>query len=174
LAESGPNPLKRPLPDGIVTEVVNSELKSYDYWAARENGDFYCFESLMEDTDAHERMDFDSRIERLTEALLYCQRLYQALGVDENTIVTVHSRLGGLRDRAIRASNRGRGPRRPRVCTVDEMESEISSPIGEVSAHLASHVKALLAKTFMLFDYFELPDADYDNIVERFRSTHLR
>ncbi len=50
----------RPYKDGIKAEVsiAEGDRKSFDYWAARSNGDFYLLQSLFEDTP---RLEWESR-----------------------------------------------------------------------------------------------------------------
>jgi len=74
----------RPFEDGIRAEVAIldrslSGRPSYDYWALRSNGDFYLLQSLFEDQRAENKIFFNTRIVRVTEALLFAANLYEHL-----------------------------------------------------------------------------------------------
>jgi hypothetical protein len=69
----------RPTEEGIVAEISSalgelSDKKSYDYWTARNNGDFYLLQGLFEDSRAEMAIFADTRIVRITEQLLPCPR----------------------------------------------------------------------------------------------------
>jgi hypothetical protein len=73
----------RPYKDGIRAEVsiAEGDRTSFDYWAARSNGDFYLLQSLFEDTRKSNQIFFDTRVVRVTESLMFLQSLYNKLGV---------------------------------------------------------------------------------------------
>src|SRR5258708_1537938 len=63
----------RPYKDGIKAEIsiAEGDRKSFDYWAARSNGDFYLLQSLFEDSRKPNQIFFDTRVVRVTESLMF-------------------------------------------------------------------------------------------------------
>src|SRR5207249_6676973 len=57
--------------DGIIAQIRTDTKQSYDYWSIRRNGDFYFVGSLFEDERRPGFVFFNTRIVRVTEALLY-------------------------------------------------------------------------------------------------------
>ena len=55
-----------------------------------------------------------------------------------------------------------------RRCIEDEIVSEISTSLQDVEAKIVVLVKQLLVPVFMLFDFFELPDDVYEELVNKF------
>ena len=47
-------------------------------------------------------------------------------------------------------------------------ESELLTTVGELNLRLVDNVKALLAPVFVLFDFAEIADSVWTDIVERF------
>jgi len=71
----------KPVADGIIAEVSLPEGKSsskpsYDFWALRNNGDFYLLQSLFEDERGSQKLFVDTRTVRVTESLMFCANLY--------------------------------------------------------------------------------------------------
>ena len=159
----------RPRSDGIVTEVHvdrgSSDLR-YDYWALRRNGDFFLRKSLFEDRQDPTAIFFNTRIVRNAELLMYALRLYDRLGVDRSTGFGLVLRYGGLAGRALRALNRP--SLSPRTCTEDEITTNFNGSLQEVEGDLTEVVKKLTAPMLALFDFFELGDSLYREIVEAY------
>ena len=159
----------RPRSDGIVTEVhVGSGAPDthYDYWALRRNGDFLLRKSLFEDQQDPTAIFFDTRIVRNTELLMYALRLYDRLGVDRSTGFVVELRYGGLSGRVLRGINRPLI--RPRTCIEDESKTSFNGSLQEVEGNLTEVVKELTAPMLSLFDFFEVNDLVYQEIVESY------
>ena len=159
----------RPRSDGIVTEVhvgSGSPDQHYDYWALRRNGDFFLRKSLFEDQQDPTAIFFNTRIVRNTELLMYALRLYDRLGVDRSTGFEVELRYGGLSGRFLRGINRP--SIRPYACTEDEIRTSFSGSLQQVEGSLTEIVKELTAPMLALFDFFELNDAIYREIVESY------
>lgn len=158
----------RPRADGIVAEIV-SDHPSYDYWALRKDGDFYLLKSLFEDKREPRYIFFNTRIVRVTEALLYCARLYLRLGVPSTAVVNISIRHGGLKGRTLTASSPSRSLDYDRTTSEDEVYSdEISVPLSGIESDLVSLVKRAVQPLFMVFDFFELDDTVYEDIVNKF------
>ncbi len=164
----------QPRPDGIVTEVnlvSESSNSHYDYWALRRNGDFYLRKSLFEDQRDKDAIFFDTRILRYTELLMYGLRLYDRLGIDRSTRFTLELRYGGLNGRVLRGATR---PIRSRACTTDdEITTSYSGSLQEVEGDLTNVVKELTAPMLALFDYFELNNSIYQQLVGAYAEGHI-
>ena len=103
----------QPRNDGIATQAVvnhadNYNYLTYDFWYLRKNGDFYLLKDLFENSRNSGSIFVDTRIIRITEALLYCARLYEKLGVSGSVEVNIGISHGGLQDRVMRAANPAR------------------------------------------------------------------
>lgn len=158
----------RPVGDGIFAEIRAGYKDSYDYWAARCDGQFYWRGSLFEDTRQKGEIFFDTRIVRVAEVLRFCSRLYDALGYDRKRVVTIHIRHAGLKGRTITAANFNRlvRPRAPSL--VDESEVTFTVRLEQIDDDLVGLVKRTLAPVFSLFDFLEIGDAVYSDIVTKF------
>ena len=161
----------RPRSDGIVTEVSLSDDSPdphYDYWALRRNGDFYLRKSLFEDQRDPTAIFFNTRIVRNTELLLYALRLYDKLGIDPSTGFELELRYGGLSGRVLRSSTPNRIMTGPHTCSEDQITTSYNGSLQEVEGGLTEVVKQLTAPMLALFDFFELNDSIYRQIVEAY------
>ena len=157
----------RPRADGIAAEITTED--SYDYWALRRNGDFYLFQTLSEDRSRRRgTILFDIRIMRVTETLLYCLRLYSHLGVSATDPVNIGIRHGLLRGRILGASGSRYMVREGPSTTEKEVYSEIHVSQSRIESDLVELVKALTKELFVLFDFFEVSDAVYSELVNNF------
>jgi hypothetical protein len=173
-----PDSRPRPRADGIVSEIsirgrqMLSRIKnSYDYWTLRKNGDFYLLKNLFEDdsgTTPGTALYFNSRIVRVTEALLHCARLYSNLGVQPTSQVEVAIRHGGLRGRRLASSASDRIMFRNPATEEDELEILHQFRLYEIESRLVEFVKIFTSPLFMLFDFYEFADEVYNNIVNQF------
>jgi hypothetical protein len=160
----------RPTDDGIVANISAREHSSHDYWALRRNGDFFLLQSLFEDyrDPSQNTLYFDTRIVRVTEALLYCARLYSRLGVLNTTIVHIGIAHSGLKGRTVRSAN----PRYPffgnHSTTQDSFRSEISTALIDIESQLVELVKEFIQPLFMIFDYLEVDHSVYSTMVTNF------
>lgn len=161
----------RPRSDGIVTEVnqaSESPDSMYDYWALRRNGDYYLRKSLFEDMQDATAIFFDTRIVRNTELLMYALRLYDRLGIDPATRFELELRYGGLNGRVLRSSSRDRYMSGLHTCSEDESKTGYNGSLQDVEGRLTEVVKQLTAPMLALFDFFELADSTYQQIVEAY------
>jgi hypothetical protein len=156
-----------PRADGVVAEVRSLTKDSYDYWAIRRNGDLYSASSLFEDKRQPGALYFNTRIVRATETLLYCLRLYSALGVDRSTVLNVRFGFGGLRNRVLISSNPNRSLSLERKSVEDRIETDVAGTLDDIEAHLVDKVVDAIAPVFRLFEFFELPRPVYEDIVEK-------
>lgn len=164
------NPEGRPRPrtDGIVAEIASAGDVSYDYWALRRDGTFYLLQSLTEDRlqVSPNSIAIDVRIPRITEALLYCARLYGRLRIPGTAGVAFGIRHAGLRNRALRVF-RGDMLRTPSTAE-DEVDQEVHVHLDKIEGDLVGLVKSLARPLLMVFDFFEAPDDYYDRTVNEF------
>jgi len=167
----------RPVTDGIVAEIAVPErslsgVPSYDYWAARMNGDFYLLQSLFEDERVKDAIFFDTRIVRVTEALLFVAGLYSHLGLAGQSRATVRIAHQGLQGRALRSAGGNRHVW-PRQTTAQRSEAQVSDTITGLRENIVDHVTQILDPVFMLFDFAEFNRAVYIDIVTKFAAGHV-
>lgn len=161
----------QPRSDGIVAEVNLAGDPAdyrYDYWALRRNGDFFLRKSLFEDRHDATAIFFNTRIVRNTEVLLYALRLYDRLGIDRSTRLVLELRYGGLNGRVLRSATPNRSLSLGYTCAEDEITTTYDGSLQEVEGNLVEVVKQLTAPMFGLFDFFELGDSVYREIVDAF------
>jgi CobQ/CobB/MinD/ParA nucleotide binding domain len=163
----------RPAADGIYAEVANPD-GSYDYWCLRQDGDFFLLRSLFEDERGENVIFFDIRIIQVTEALLYCKRLYERLEVSPRAEVRVVIEHSGLAGRSLASADRGR-LRQPRGPTeVDRSRASTECVLGRIESDLLELVKHFVEPLFEIFDIeLHLQDLVYQGLIEKFRSGHL-
>ena len=166
----------RPYKDGIKAEIsiAEGDRTSFDYWAARSNGDFYLLQSLFEDSRKANQIFFDTRIVRVTESLMFIESLYKKLGVPPEARVGIQITHRGLRGRELNSasSNRhffSRGPAKE-----DESTSEITTILGTMGETRVDDVRKILEPMFMLFDFMQFNSAVYDDIVRNFERGIVR
>ncbi len=159
----------RPHPsvDGITAEV-DVAGQSYDFWSFRTDGDYYLLKSLFEDQRVPNSLFADTRIVRVTEALLFCARLYAQMDVDPAKVVHIAVRHGGLKGRTLQTANPVRHLSLPRTTMESEVGTEMSVMLGEVDSRLVEHVKRICGPLFMVFDFLELGDPVYEDLVGNF------
>lgn len=160
----------KPVSDGIVAEIATPESewgKTYDYWALRSDVSFFLLQSLFEDTRGTQLAFFDTRIVRITEALLYLARLYNQLKIDLVTPVHITVEHGGLTDRTLKAAG-NRLMFTKRKSSQDKVKTEIDTTVGELESRLVDHVEAIAKNLFVIFDYFEIDRKNLEEIVTNF------
>lgn len=164
----------RPTSDGIVAEIAISNdgmnRTSYDYWKLFRDGRFYTMLSLFEDERVPDRLWFDTRINRITEALLFLARLYRRLDAGDTDEVAVRVRHGGLSGRVLGAANPHRVMHGGRVTSEDEVEADIVATLSDLELNLTDYVKQIVQPLFVVFDFFEISDQILGEIVDSFVS----
>lgn len=159
----------RPYGDGVRAEIaINSERLSYDYWAIAMNGDFYLLQSLFEDQRKKNEIFFNTRIVRITEALLFAANLYENLGAPKQTPLNIRVTHRGLNGRLLTSSSPNRALSSASTTRESESQVEIRTTLDELRPKLSSHVQKIASPLFMLFDFTTLADAIYADIVRRF------
>lgn len=158
----------RPMRDGIVNTVIR-EGRSYDFWTLRQDGSFYLLQTLFEDSQGANELFFNTRIVRTTEMLMYLARLYEGLNVPENTTANFILRHVGLAGRRISATSNRLMLHSPGPASEEEIESTITIDLSTFDESLSQHVQDLLNPVFMIFDFFQLGQEMYDQIVTDFK-----
>jgi len=157
----------KPRTDGIVAEIENKDTNQYDYWSLRKNGMFYLLKSLFEDMRKPCCIFFDTRIVRITEALLYSVRLYSGLNVPPNSRILIGIRHGGLRERHLGVVGR-------RILSdnykseENEVYTEIETTFEKIEANLVDYVQEFTQPLFAIFDFFQLDRKKIKKIVTNF------
>jgi hypothetical protein len=162
----------RPFENGIRAEVTITEhglsgTPSYDYWALRSSGDFYLLQSLFEDQRAENKIFFNTRIVRVTEALLFAANLYNNLGAAPEARLSVRVTHRGLKGRELTSSSLNRDIL-PGTANEHQSQTEIVVELGRIRETLVDDVQRLTAPMFMLFDFKEFSLQVYTDIVRRF------
>lgn len=167
----------RPYGDGIRAEVSIKEeslsgRQSYDYWAARKTGDFFLLQSLFEDMRVENQIFFNTRIVRITEALLFASNLYTNLGVPPDARLSIRVTHRGLAGRSLTSSS----PNRhifPKTTREAQSETDIVVVLGAMKDTLVDDVRRVAEPLFMLFDFQELQPQIYNDIVRRFEQGNV-
>lgn len=163
----------RPVTDGIVAEIAYQEKstslseRSYDYWALRNNGDFYLLQDLFEDQRTQNKIFFNTRIVRVTESLMFAANLYEKLGVAPETKLSIRVTHAGLAKRDLTSSS----PNRhifPASSTEELSQTQIVESLGQIRVRLVDNARQILEPLFMLFDFKKFEPRVYEEIVNNF------
>ncbi|PDT73634.1 toll/interleukin-1 receptor domain-containing protein [Bradyrhizobium sp. C9] len=167
----------RPYGDGIRAEISvedgSSGRQSYDYWALRSNGDFYLLQSLFEDSRRAGEIFFDTRIVRITESLMFAERLYTKLGAPPETRIAFRVTHGGLGGRTLTSASPNRSVF-PRPSTENLSSSEFVGVLANLHKSRVDDVRKILEPMFMLFDFMQFTDEVYEDIVRSFEDGRIR
>jgi hypothetical protein len=160
----------RPFGDGIRAEIsINDKSrKSYDYWVVRKSGDFYLLQSFFEDQREKNALFFNTRIVRVTEALLFASKLYTALGAAPDAKISARFTHTGLAGRVLKSASPNRSLSSQPTTLEAVSETETVIVLGDIQAALVDEVRRVCEPMFMLFDFQELAPQVYENIVRRF------
>lgn len=168
----------RPRSDGIVAEILVKDFawmggkkNSYDYWALRNNGDFFLLKSIFEDEGQQSGetrgLLFNIRIVRIAEILLYCARLYSNLGIAPSTQVHIGIKHSGLGGRLLGATSSRLFFRRS-TCAEEEIETLSQVALQDIEPSIVDLVKEFASPLFMLFEFQEFGDDVYNQIVKEY------
>ena len=163
----------QPTADGVVTRIKTED--HFDYWTLRTNGDFFLLKSLIEDESDPGVVFIRMRIIRVTETLLYCQRLYSALEVSPDAMVTIGVEHGGLKNRVLgnRSSEFGILRQEHKNTQENRKYEEVRVLLSDIDNDLVGLVKRLTNPLFVLFNYFKPDDELYTELVSKFRSNQM-
>ena len=167
----------RPYADGIRAEISiknhsMSGRPSYDYWSLRSNGDFFLLQSLFEDDRKENAIFFNTRIVRVTEALLFALNLYANLGVPPEAGLSARVTHRGLAGRTLTSAGFNRLVT-PRITREDLSQVEIAVVVGKIKEALVENVQRITAPLFMLFDFAQFSTQVYTDIVQHFEKGEI-
>ena len=169
LLENRPEYRPRPFGDGIHAEIAIADGRnSYDYWAVGKNGDFYLLQSLLEDARDRNALFFNTRIVRVTEALMFAGKLYAALGAATDAKMSARFTHSGLAGRTLKSASPNRQLSVYRKAHDQLSETETVIVLGDISSALVDEVRRVCVPLFMLFDFQEFVPKVYEDIVRRF------
>lgn len=163
----------RPTSEGIKAEIAIAEgddrldRASYDYWYLRQTGDFYLLQSLFEDERTPNSLFFDTRIVRATELLLFLSRCYARLEVPDSTTVKIDLTHGGLGGRHL-VSSGSRLMHGDYASHEDTVAATTECTVAQLQSDLVRQVRNLLEPVFVVFDFFQLSDDVWEDIVDKF------
>ena len=162
-----------PTAEGVRAEVSFADEAgsggrgSYDFWSLRRSGDFYLLQSLFEDERRENEVFFDTRIIRVTELLLFLSRCYSRLDAPDSTALRIELRHGGLAGRELTAAGNRQMPYH-RTTSEAEVGAAVECTLAELQTRLVELVRELLEPFFMVFDFLELGDQVWAEIVNGF------
>ena len=167
----------RPYGDGIRAEVSIDDgpngRRSYDYWSLRSNGDFFLLQSLFEDGRTAKEIFFDTRIVRVTESLMFAERLYNKLGAPPESTIAIRISHRGLKGRTLTSASQNRSLL-PRTSNESYSSSEFIAVLGNMRETRVEDVRRVLEPMFMLFDYMQFNVEVYEDIVRSFEIGRVR
>ena len=163
----------RPRRDGITAEVLWEERLTYDFWSLSLNGDFFLLKTMSEDALGHpEAIFFDTRIIRTCERLLYCRRLYKALGFPDDAVIDVRIAYVGLISRVLKSAGR-------RLVTPKKSDEDIADHLerillSDIDDNLVGLVQKFCEPLFVLFDFFRVDESIYTELVDAFSAGEVK
>lgn len=156
--------------DGILAEIdiKDKRRSTYDYWTIRRDGTFYLAKSLFEEAAGKsDYIFFNTRIVRITEALLYSFRLYSSLNVPPDSRILIGIRHGGLKGCVLRAVGK-RDLSYGYKSDEDEVYNEVETTFEKIESDLVDIVQKFTQPLFVVFDFFELDRKVLEDIVNNF------
>jgi hypothetical protein len=169
LLENRPEYGPRPFGDGIRAELAFADGRtSFDYWAVRKNGDFYLLQSFFEDIQAKKALFFNTRIVRVTEALMFAGKLYTALGAAPDAKISARFTHSGLAGRTLKSASPNRQLSTSPTTHEQVSETETVIVLGDIHDALVDEVQRVCAPMFMLFNFQVFQREIYEDIVRRF------
>jgi len=162
----------KPADNGIYlegkTERKDIYKGTYDYWAFNCNGDFYQLKSIYEDTKNTIAIFFNTRIVRVAETLLFCEKLYSNLGLaDENPWVDIEINYFGLKGRLLRSSNFTRHIER-RFTDENEVRTKGTVSIDWISPKIIELTEQFAWPLFVVYEHCGIDYEIYEDIVTDF------
>ncbi len=157
----------RPVADGIQAEIPWPDGPAFDFWAFRKDGEYFLLHSLFEDSREKASLFADIRIIRTTETFTFLSRLFRNLGVGLDVRIGVSISHLGIRDRTLAMADRQLMSGRL-VSSGDPEIVRLEMTLQELDSRLVENVKAVVAPMLAMFDFFELPDHTYEELVNRF------
>lgn len=164
----------KPKNEGICVCPENTNTETgFDYWTLRNDGTFYLLKSLFEDERSKDepKIFFNTRIIRISEALLYASNLYKNLGLNQETKIEISITHVGLDGRKLwAAGNRSWTMHANRIARENNVQTTIATTIGDIEDNLADNVELFTKPLFEKFDFFSLDRGVLDDIVTRYKN----
>lgn len=163
--------------NGIETELEFLD-GSYDEWALRRDGSYYFFRVLEEDSQNKFKKNsfifFDTRIWRISEVFLHCEKLYRKLGLRDNDVITIQITHDGLNGRKLAASNPMRDfSLSERWCEETSVTCSTEVTLGDLKDKLFDHVLSVSREMLILFDGWQPDSAVIETIYEEFTKSRI-
>jgi ppGpp synthetase/RelA/SpoT-type nucleotidyltranferase len=164
-------------PNGIHTEISlkqpdwsdpTKEHISYDYWAIHKSASFYLLKSLFEDQRSPAHIFFNTRIVRITEVLMYLENLYKNFNIQQNTIIEISIKHGGLSGRILGSSSSNRELPRTYKIDIDEVQTTIQISLEEIKTSISEIVERFTKPLFEKFESFEISKKALEDIVSNY------
>jgi len=173
LTREGATPKARKF--GLKSKIVSKSDGMFDYWELHKDGKFY-FKRTIEEavmnfdgSPAKEKvLLFDTRIRRITEALLHCQKLYENLNIDPKQTIHFSINHFDLNGRILTAGSRTRSFSRRYDCVEDVHKFDGIYSIELIVADLNGIVYQITKNLFELFNWFDYQKSVCDDIVDKF------
>lgn len=157
-------------------ELVQVPRDHSDFWRVARDGKGFLLRPMQEDAPGYlsnvsprpdgPYFDWIFPIYRMTEVL----KFIEALGLrfsDEGAEFVLKLNYYGTNGRSLQQHSFRYNLWDGGVCRQDELSSEVSGSIAEISTALEEKVHALLTPIYEQFDFTELPKALVDNVVRR-------
>jgi hypothetical protein len=166
----------KPLRNGIVLSCYRlGGRETFDFWALKNDLSFYLMKNYFEDVEVseHDRIFFNTRIHQTAEMLLFLSNIYRKFDIDGEREVYISISHSNLKNRKLSSIGglRNIQPRGPAF--ESEIKTEKIVQVNDLSNATSLLVNQLISPLFSLFDYFELPQKIYDEIVDSFRKGKL-
>lgn len=150
----------QPQEDGIKAEYADNPIILFDYWYAKNKGEFY-FSRILESDNGNGAAEpktslyFDTLIWRVAEALEHSLAYYKNLNVNEDEKVKFKISLYGLSNRKLSAWNPMRAfTLHHYICGSDKSSWEQEMSLRELSKKLDEMIYEATKKLLVMFDFF--------------------
>ena len=153
---------KRPQPqeDGIKAESMDNPSVIFDYWYAKNKGEFY-FSRILESDNGNGTAEpktslyFDTLIWRVAEALEHSLAYYKKLNIDEKERIKLKMSLYGLNGRKLSAWNPARAFILSHyICNSEKSSWEMETSLQELNKSLDNVIYEAVKKLLIMFDFF--------------------
>jgi len=153
--------------DGISYIFAKAQSPEYDFWALRENGDFYRSRSFPVDKPKPGLISVTNLVYSITRSLLFCQRLYGHMGITPRAEVRFSVGLFGLGNYSLALPTEFDSGYYTRSTGVNQEEAEIEVVVGRVGNDLAQYVRGLAEPLLEVFEFASLSEKEYEDMVRR-------
>lgn len=162
--------------DGIKAIISTEDM--FDYWFLKKDGRFYFLRNYEEEIiKVNKNMPgkiirLGTRIRSISEAIMYCYKLYKEFNINEQNKIDISILYGGLKEWVLDASEPSGIVPIPnyKKCSVNEVRSNTVERLTDLMPNIKDIVFKLASELFAMFDYFELHKNVSDDIVNKFIS----